>query len=98
VQFERPWRFPGGKFLDRETDTGTPVLLNWLIVIDTRTDELYVQQRFILGMIESKGVLKGSMKSLRAHLEHGRKAEITAENYRSVSGDFPACWRSEAQY
>ena len=71
-------------FLERKTDTATPLLLKRLLAINSQIDELRSQQRAILGMLETEGILKGAKPFLRRHAELGKEAGITEENFRSV--------------
>jgi len=71
-------------FLGRRNDKLTPILLKRLLAINSEIDQLREQQRSILGMVETEGLLKGAKPFLPKHRELGKEAGIAENNFLSV--------------
>ena len=71
-------------FFAQKSNTVTPVLLKRLLAINSQIDALRGQQRAILAMIETEGLLRRAKPFMRKHRELGREAGLTEDNYRSA--------------
>ncbi|HET6451630.1 MAG TPA: MerR family transcriptional regulator [Spirochaetia bacterium] len=71
-------------FFERKSETLTPFLLKRLLAINSQIDELRDQQRAILGMIETEGLLLGSKPFGQKHRELGKEVGLGEDNYRIV--------------